>query len=197
MQQTQVFPASARAKRAISRAAYLFFVVGVGLLVCVAIAFGVSIAQPEPPTAQFRTAVAGVGCAGLAGLLVGIATLVRLRQPIQVEVSPYRLIWREGRRTATLEYDEVERVEMVKGHKKLRGGFEMDYPIVRFVEDDDEVMEFECSFEDRGLIHQSRFDTQAITSIVLRYLPDTAIVDQAVGEFVQTGMVDIDRLAEQ
>ena len=34
MQQTQVFPASTRAKRAISRTAYLLFVVGVGLLVC-------------------------------------------------------------------------------------------------------------------------------------------------------------------
>jgi hypothetical protein len=32
---------------------------------------------------------------------------------------------------------------------------------------------------------------------VLPYLPDTAIVDQAVSEFVQSGMVDIDRLAEQ
>jgi hypothetical protein len=197
MQQTQVFPAAASAKRAISRTAYLLFVVGVGLLVCVAISFGVSAAQPEPPTTMFRTAVAGVGCAGLAGLLVGVVTLVRLRQPIQVEVTPYRLIWREGRRTATLEYDEVERVEMVRQHKKLRGNLEMDYPIVRFVEDDGEMMEFECSFEDRGLIHRSRFDTHAITSTVLPYLPDTAIVDQAVSEFVQTGMVDIDRLAEQ
>jgi hypothetical protein len=197
MQQTQVFPASARAKRAISRTAYLLFVVGVGLLVCVAIAFGVTVAQSEPPTTLFRTVVAGVGCAGLAGLLVGVVTLVRLRQPIQVEVTPYRLIWREGRRTATLEYGEVERVEMVRRHKKLRGNLEMDYPIVRFIEDDGEMMEFECSFEDRGLIHQSRFDTHAITSSVLPHLPDTAIVDQAVGEFVQTGTVDIDRLAEQ
>jgi hypothetical protein len=197
MQQTQVFPASARAKRAISRTAYLLFVVGVGLLVCVAIAFGVTVAQPEPPTTLFKTVVAGVGCAGLAGLLVGVVTLVRLRQPIQVEVTPHRLIWREGRRTATLEYGEVERVEMVRRHKKLRGNLEMDYPIVRFIEDDGEMMEFECSFEDRGLIHQSRFDTHAITSSVLPHLPDTAIVDQAVGEFVQTGTVDIDRLAEQ
>jgi hypothetical protein len=197
MQQTQVFPAAASAKRTISRTAYLLFVVGVGLLVCVAIAFGVSAAQPEPPTTIFRTAVAGVGCAGLAGLLVGVVTLVRLRQPIQVEVTPYRLIWREGRRTATLEYDEIERVEMVRQHKKLRGNLEMDFPIVRFVEDDGEMMEFECSFEDRGLIHRSRFDTHAITSTVLPYLPDTAIVDQAVSEFVQSGMVDIDRLAEQ
>jgi hypothetical protein len=197
MQQTQVFPAAASAKRAISRTAYLLFVVGVGLLVCVAIAFGVSAAQPEPPTIVFRTVVAGVGCAGLAGLLVGVATLVRLRQPIQVEVTPYRLIWREGKRTATLEYDEVERVEMVRQHKKVRGNLEMDFPIVRFVEDDGEMMEFECSFEDRGLIHRSRFDTHAITSSVLPYLPDTAIVDQAVSEFVQTGTVDIDRLAEQ
>ena len=114
-----------------------------------------------------------------------------------MEVTPYRLIWREGRRTATLEYGEVERVEMVRRHKKLRGNLEMDYPIVRFIEDDGEMMEFECSFEDRGLIHQSRFDTHAITSSVLPHLPDTAIVDQAVGEFVQTGTVDIDRLAEQ
>jgi hypothetical protein len=197
MQQTQVFPASASAKRAISRTAYLLFVVGVGLLVCVAIAFGVSAAQPEPPPPVFRTVVAGVGCAGLAGLIVGVATLVRLRQPIQVEVTPYRLIWREGRRAATLEYDEVERVEMVRQHKKLRGNLEMDFPIVRFVEDDGEIMEFECSFEDRGLIHRSRFDTHAITSAVLPYLPETAIVDQAVSEFVQTGTVDVDRLAEQ
>ena len=105
--------------------------------------------------------------------------------------------WREGTRYATLEYEEVERVEMVKGAKKVQGGYILEYPVVRFIENDGEMMEFEVSFEDRGIAHHTRFDAREITRAVLPYLRKNAVISHAVDEFVQTGTVDIDSLPER
>jgi hypothetical protein len=194
--QTEIFPASGSARRGISRTAYLFFGGGVGLLTCAAITIGVSFASGSPPN-FIVIAASGVACAGIAGLVGGIVTLPRLRQAIQVEVDPYRLVWREGRRTATVEYDDVVRVELVKDHDQRRGGITVTYPVVRFIENDGEMMEFEVTFEDRGMIHQGRFDARAITAAVLPHLPAHAVVAPTVKDFVRTGEVDTDLLPER
>ncbi len=194
--QREIFPASGSARRSISRTAYLFFGGGVGLLTCAAITIGVSFASGSPPN-FIVIAASGIACAGIAGLVGGIVTLAGLRQAIQVEVDPYRLVWREGRRTATVEYDDVVRVELVKDHDQRRGDITVTYPVVRFIENDGEMMEFEVTFEDRGMIHQSRFDARAITAAVLPHLPAHAVVAPAVKEFVRTGEVDTDLLPER
>jgi hypothetical protein len=197
MAQTQVFLAAADARLGISRTAYILFAVGVGLVACAATVLAVSFASGPAPPRLLITASVGLGCAGGVGLLAGLATLFRLRQHIRVEVTPHRLTWREGRRIATLEYEEVERVELVRGSKGMREGRVMFYPVVRFIEDDGEMMEFEVSFEDRGMFHHARFDARAITGAVIPHLRQRALVAQAVEEFVRTGTVDIDRLPER
>ncbi len=190
----RIFTASARARRAISRSAYIRFGVGAALLIAGAAALSITLAASESPRTLVLILAAGVGCAGVAGLLAGMVTLAGLRQPIQVEVSPYRLVWREGSRTATLEYDEVVRVELVKGAQSMPGGYTLEVPVVRFIENDGEMMEFEVTFEDRGMVHHARFDARAITQAVLPHLPGHAVIAPAVTEFVQTGEVDLDLL---
>ncbi len=197
MTQAQICPAAVTAKRAISRLAYLLFTFGVGLMLCGAITGAATFASGSEPSPLSISLVVGSVCLGGIGLVAGIITLARLRQPIQVEVDPYRLIWREGNRYATLEYEEVERVEMVKGAKKIQGGYILEYPIVRFIENDGEMIEFEASFEDRGMAHHTRFDTLSITRAVLPYLRKNVVIAHAVEEFVQSGMVDIDSLPER
>jgi hypothetical protein len=143
-------------------------------------------------------ALAGsIACAGLAGLIAGVITLGRVRQAIHVEVTPYRLVWREGPRSAVLEYDEVVRVDFVRDAKTVRGGAVLEYPVIRFVEEDGEAMEFEVTFEDRGFIHQALFDARGIASAVLPHLPQHVIVSPALDEFLQTGEVDIDLLPQR
>ena len=56
------------------------------------------------------------------------------------------------------------------------------------------MMEFEISFDDHGLVYNSRFDAHAITEAVLPYLKKKAEIDKTVSEFVKTGYVDIDQL---
>ncbi len=197
MAKSQVFTAAADVRRGISRTAYILFAVGAALLVCGATTLAISYASGSTPPGGLTATAGGLACAGVAGLIAGIAALFRLKQAIQVEVTPHRLIWREGRRTATLEYDEVERVDLVRGSKQMRGGRVMYYPVARFIENDGEMMEFEVSFEDRGMIHRSRFDARAITATALPYLRPNAIIAPAVDEFVQTGMVDVDSLPER
>ncbi|HEC23822.1 MAG TPA: hypothetical protein ENI95_12990 [Chloroflexi bacterium] len=197
MSQVQVFPASASVKRAVSRRAYGLFVGGLGLLVCGVSGTAALLAVSARPRPLLLALAGGVACVGTAGLIVGIVSLLNLRQPIQVEVTPHRLVWREGKRLATLEYDEVERVELVREEKRLPDGMLMYYPVVRFIENDGEMMEFEVSFEDRGMIHRGRFDARAIAAAVLPYLRQTAIITPAVDEFVRTGMVDIESLPER
>lgn len=194
MPRDQVFTASPRARRAISRNAYIQFGVGAALLIAGAAAFSIMLASGRSPRTLLLALAIGVSCAGAAGLLAGMVTLAGLRQSIQVEVSPYRLVWREGRRTATLEYDEVVRVELVKGAESMPGGFTLEYPVVRFIENDGEMMEFEVTFEDRGMVHHARFDARAIAQATLPHLPPHAVIAPAVTEFVQTGEVDLDLL---
>lgn len=185
----EIFPASASARRGISRRAYLFFGIGVGLLTCAATGIGASFASGSPPN-FIVIAASGIACAGAAGLVGGVVTLARLRQSIQVEVDPYRLVWREGRRTATVEFEDVVRVELVKDRDQQRGDIVVTYPVVRFIENDGEMMEFEVTFEDRGMVHPGRFDARAITTAVLPHLPAHAVVAPAVEEFVRSGEVD-------
>lgn len=196
---SQVFPAAIGAKRKISRSAYLLFIAGVGLLGCSAVVLAITFADTErlAPSNILVATIIGLGCVGLAGLAAGIATLIRLRLPIEVEVTPHRLIWREGKRLATLEYEEVERVDLVRGEKRMRGSTIVNFPVVRFIENDGEMMEFEISFEDRDYVYHSRFDARAITEAVLPYLQQQAVIAHEVDEFVHTGMIDIDHLPER
>lgn len=195
MRQAQIFPAGPTAKRGISRHAYRLFIGGTALLVVGAIVLAITLAS------QSSVVLAGLSvailCTGGAGLFSAINALLQLRQPMQVEVSPSRLVWREGARTATLEYDEVERVELVRGHARQPGGSVMDFPVVRFIENDGEMMEFEVSFEDRGMVHHARFDAKAIAAAVLPHVRSHAMVAPSVDEFVNTGVVDIDALPER
>ncbi|MBN1120356.1 MAG: hypothetical protein JXJ17_04710 [Anaerolineae bacterium] len=195
MANPEIFPAAASARRSISRTAYLLFGIGAGLMGCGATVFGMTTAANRSTTWSVALS-GGIACAGVAGLIAGIVTLARLRQAIQVEVTPHRMVWREGKRTATLEYKDVIRVDFVKG-QETRGEFTLEYPIVRFIESDGEMMEFDVTFEDRGMIHKSRFDARGITATVLRYLPPHVVITPTLDEFVQTGEVDLDLLANR
>lgn len=197
MSQTQVFHATANVRLSISRTAYLSFAIGASILVCAATMIALSFTGEDAPRSGLLTVSIGLICAGAAGLLGGLVTLFRLRQSIQVEVSPHRMIWREGRKVAVMEYNELERADLVKVNKRVRGGHQMAYPIVRFIENDGEVIEFDVSFEDRGLVHRSRFDALAIAHAVLHYVGNQVLVAPALDEFIQTGLVDIDSLPER
>lgn len=193
MSQAEIFPASHAARRAISRRAYLLFAAGAALLACGGAGASIAIAgSGEPGPVVILAAVVGVF--GLTGLIAGLVTLVRLQQPIRVEVSPYRLVWREGHKTAAVEFGKVVRVELVKDREERRGTFDIEYPVVRFIENDGEMMEFDVTFEDRGEIHAARFDARGITAAVLPHLPRHAVIAPAVSEFVHTGEVDLDLL---
>lgn len=197
MAQQEIFRAASSARRTISRNAYLFFAVGVTLLICSASVIAITFAG-EPPASPVPVVVGiGIGGAGLVGLIAGLVTLTRVRQSMQVEVTPYRLTWREGKRLAILEYEEVVRVDLVRDQQRHRDGVNILFPVVRFIENDDEVMEFEVTFEDRGRIHPSRFDARAITAAVLPHLPDHVVISPTLTDFVQTGEVDIDLLPER
>lgn len=192
----QTFPASARARRAISRNAYLLFGAAALLLICGAVAAAVSLAAAQDNRTPVLVLAGGLLCVGGAGLLGAIAMLTRLRQPIEVTVSPHRLVWREGSRTATTNFEDVVRVEMVKDREQRRDVV-LVFPVVRFIENDDEMVEFEVEFEDRGYIRHARFDARGITRAALPHLPQHAVVAPAVREFVQTGEVDLDLLPER
>ncbi|GAB4475057.1 MAG: hypothetical protein Kow00124_15650 [Anaerolineae bacterium] len=197
MANVQVFHATAAARREISRRAYLLFAGGAGALVCSAILIPLLLVSSEGALTPILAVPGALSCAGLGGLIGGIVMLTRIQQAIQVEVTPHRLIWREGRRIATLEYDEVERVELVRARKATPEGAVMSFPVVRFIENDGEMMEFEVTFDDRGMIHRSRFDARAIAAAVLPYLPAQAVIAPAVTEFIQSGEVDIEGLPER
>jgi hypothetical protein len=194
---TQVIPAEPEVKRHITRQAYRFFIAGAGLLLMGAIALAVSIYTNTTPPASLTAIFTGIACLGSAGLVLGVMTLFRLRQRVQVEVTPLQLIWREGQRLATLEFDEVERVELVRDRLRRPSGRLVDFPVVRFVENDGEMMEFEVSFDDNGVIHNSRFDAHEITQAVLPHVRDHAAVTPAVDEFVKTGYIDVDKLPKR
>ncbi len=196
MTQQHIFPASASAWRSISRTAYILFGVGVALTACGATTFAVAFAGGSSPASGLLLASGAIGCVGVAGLVVATVMLARLRQPIQVEVTPHRLIWREGKRIATLEYEEVERVELVKDSQLFPGGLVLTYPVVRFIENDGEMMEFEVAFEDRGMVHHSRFDGLGIARAAVPYLTH-AVISPALDEFLRTGEVDVDALPER
>ena len=197
MSQTEIFPASADARRAVSRRAYIFFGIGAALLICGASGAGVSFATSSDPPPALVGVAAALGCAGLAGLIVGTVTLARLRDLHQVEVSPHRIVWREGSKVATTELSDIVRVELVKGQREKPGGFVMSFPVVRFIETSGDLMEFEVTFEDRGFIHHSRFDARAIAEAVMRSLPQHVVTSPTLAEFIRTGEVDIDLLPER
>ncbi len=196
MRQAQVFPAGPTARQEISRGAYRYFVGGAGLMVIGAIMLAVTLATSQSGSI-FRAVSVALLCVGGVGLFMAINTLLQVRQRYQVEVTPERLIWREGPRIATLEYDEVERVDLVRGQRRHESGGVVEYPVVRFIEDDGEMMEFEVSFEDRGMVHHARFDARAIAEAVLPYIRSHAVVASAIDELLRTGEVDIDALPER
>lgn len=191
--QGEVFQAGNTARREIIGRARRLFIGGVGLMAIGAIVAAVTLAS-EPQVVPPTTYIGGAAvCAGFAGLMMGISTLFRLRQPRHVEVTDHRLIWREGPKVATMEFDEIERVELVRDSKRV-AGMDMEFPVVRFIETDDEIVEFEITFEDRGMIHQARFDARSITEAVLPYIRNHAVISHDVDEFVNTGMVDLEAL---
>ncbi len=192
-----IIPAGPEVRRSITRLAYRIFTIGTGVLVIGAIGVAVSLATSQRPSTGLIVAFTGLACVGSAILMAAVSVFLRVRQPIRVEITPDRLIWREGPRIATLEYDEVERVEMVRGHRRTREGFVVQFPVVRFIENDGEMMEFEVSFDDHGRVYYGRFDAQAILEAVLPYLRQQAVIAPAVDEYLTTGMVDIDGLAER
>lgn len=196
-QPEQVFTASASARRTISRNAYLLFGVGAALLICGAAASSVWFATGRTKSGVILALAAGIGCAGAAGLLVGLVMLARLQQPMQVRVTPHRLIWQEGKRKATVDFADVVRVELVRDREQRRSGETVEFPIVRFIENDSEVVEFEVPFEDRGVVRRARFDARGITQAVLPHLPPHAVIAPTVKEFAQTGEVDLDLLPER
>jgi hypothetical protein len=194
---SETIPAEPVVKQTITRWAYRLFIAGVGLLLIGALALTISVAvSPSTPVSLviiFTTiAVAGAICLG-----VGVLTLFRRMQKIEVEVTPERLYWREGQKLATLEFNEVERVELRKDKIRRPSGKVIEFPVVRFIENDDEMMEFEISFDDNGVIHHSRFDAHRITKAVLKYVKKTADITPEVQEFVKTGYVDIDALPKR
>ena len=194
--QAEVFQAGLLARREIIGRARRLFIGGVGLMAIGAIVAAVTLAsEPEivPPTTYIGGAAV---CAGFAGLMMGISTLFQLRQPRHVEVTDHRLIWREGPKVATMEFDEVERVELVRDTKRV-SGMMMEFPVVRFIENDDEIVEFEVTFEDRGMLLQARFDAQGITEAILPHIRNHAVISPDVDEFVKTGMVDLDALHDR
>jgi len=197
MSQAEIFPASANARRAVSRRAYIFFGIGAALLICGASGAGVSFASSSHPAPVLVGVAAALSCAGLGGLIVGTITLARLRDLHQVEVSPHRIVWREGSKVATTELSDIVRVELVKGQREKPGGFVMSFPVVRFIETSGDLMEFEVTFEDRGFVHHSRFDARAIAAEVMRYLPQHVVTSPTLAEFIRTGEVDIDLLPDR
>jgi hypothetical protein len=136
-------------------------------------------------------------CVGTLGLFLAVNTLLQLRHRFVVEVTPNRLLWREGPRIATLEYEEVERVELLKTQRRHETGNILEYPVVRFVESDGEMMEFEVSFEDRGMVYHAQFDARGITAAVVAHVRSHAVITPDVEEFINTGEVDIDSLPER
>lgn len=197
MSDIQVFPAGPEARQQITRRAYRFFVGGAGLLIMGVIALAVSVASQRALPTYLLAAFTAIACAGTAGLSLAVMTLFRVRQKIQVEVTPYRLIWREGPRIATLEYDEVERVELVRDQERRPSGTLVHFPVIRFIENDGEMVEFEISFDDEGVIRHGRFDAHAITEAVLPHVRGHAVITSTVDDFVKTGEVDIDGLPER
>lgn len=192
-----IFPAGPQAKRSIARRAYLYFGTGAALIACGSSALIAITASASAPPPVLLTLAAGIGVLGGIGLVAGIVTLARLQMPIQVEVTPHRLIWREGNRFASLEFDEVVRVEMLRQGVSMSTGIVVYYPIVRFIEGDGEMMEFEVSFDDRGYRHLARFNTQGLTGAVLPYLGDSTVIAPSVVEFVRSGLVDIETLPDR
>lgn len=196
MSQTRTFYAASSARRSISRRAYILFSAGAGMLICAALSFGIALAN-DPPRVTFQVIAGVAACAGGVGLIFGVVTLARLQQPIRVEVSDFRLVWREGKRIAIINYEDVLRVELVKATEVRRDGVEVMFPVIRFIERSGEMMEFEVTFEDRGMVHQSRFDGFAIAAAVLPNLSGQAIISPSLEEFLQTGEVDIDLLPDR
>lgn len=196
--QAEVFPAAFRAKRAISRRAYTLFGLGAAMMGVTGILIAISFAVSSTPNILLIAMGAVVFTLGLILLVIAIINLSRLQQPIQVEVDPHRLIWREGSRSATLEFAEVERVMLVKDHKAVSEDFTLAYPVVRFIENDGEMMEFEVTFEDRGYTHHGRFDTLSITRTVLGHLQGRNVdVAPQIQDYIRSGMIDIDTLPDR
>ncbi len=189
--QAQVFHAASGARRLIARRAYVAFAAGAFGLMISAIVFGVLFASGATLNPTLAGVAGALGCAGMGGLILGMVTLTQVQGRIQVEVTPYRLTWQEGQRAAVLDFERVQRVDLVKGCKTHRSGEVGCYPVVRFVEENGDMMEFEVSFDDRGLIHHARFDALGITRAVLPHLHHHVLVSGAVTDFVSTGEVDI------
>ena len=189
-----VFPAGPQASDAIRRLAIRFLTVG-GALLLIGIAGLLLIVrlQVRLPIPLIAT-LASLASLGAAGLLIGIRTWIRSRQPIVIEVQEHRLLWQEGTRVATLEYHEVERVEMVRGRRRRRGAPASEFPIIRFIEEDGEMLEMEVVTEDSNTPPSRHFDVHGITQAVLPYLRGYAEITPDVDDFVEHGLVDLDAL---
>ncbi len=192
-----IFPANPQASYAIRRVAQRFLLLG-GVFLAVGLAALILIVkfQIRPPLAVIA-GFALLASLGAAGLLIGIRTLIRSRQPIAIEVQEHRLVWQEGTRITTLEYHEVERVEMVRGRRRRRNASSLEFPIIRFIENDGEMLELEVVYEDANTPPSRHFDVYGITQAVLPYLQGYAEITPDVEDFVEHGMVDLDTLPKR
>jgi len=192
-----IFPASPQAGYAVRRLARQFLVAG-GLLLVLGIAGLLVIVRVQiRPPLMILAVLASLASLGAAGLLIGVRTLIRSRQPIAIEVQEHRLLWQDGTRTTTLEYHEVERVEMVRGRRRRRNAPSLDYPIIRFIEEDDEMLELEVVTEDANVPPSRQFDVHGITQAVLPYLRGYAEITPDVDDFVEHGLIDLDALPKR
>jgi hypothetical protein len=91
----------------------------------------------------------------------------------------------------------VERVEMVRGRRRRRSAPSLEYPIIRFIEDDGEMLELEIVTEDGTVPPSRHFDVRAITQAVLLYLRGYAEITPDVDDFVEHGLVDLDALPKR
>jgi hypothetical protein len=194
---SEFFSAEPVVKHQITRWAYRLFIGGAGLLLIGAIALTISVVADAALPTNLLIIFTAIGIAGAICLGVGVLTLFRRWQKIEVEVSPERLYWREGPKIATLEFDEVERVVLLRDKIRRPSGKQVEFPVVRFIENDGEMMEFEISFDDNGIVHHSRFDAHQITKAVLKHIRKSATISPEVEAFVKTGYVDIDNLPKR
>jgi hypothetical protein len=189
-----VFPAGPQASDAIRRLAIRFLAAGVTLLMVGIAGLLLMVRLQIRPPVSVIAVLASLTSLGAAGLLIGVRTWIRSRKPIVIEVQEHRLLWQEGARIATLEYHEVERVEMVRGRRRRRGAPASEFPIIRFIEDDGEMLEMEVVTEDSNTPPSRHFDVHGITQAVLPYLRGYAEITPDVDDFVEHGLVDLDAL---
>jgi hypothetical protein len=196
-----MFRAAPSAKRRISRIAYGLALAGLGLLSCGLVVWVTSVglvANRLLPGGNQTASGVGIAlaCLGGLGMAASLATFLRLRQPIQVEVKHHAITLRDGRKTTKMAFDEIKSVVLVVDYERHHDDW-LAYPVIRFSARDGTILELDVSFEDREMVHRAPFDVQGIAQAVLPYLPPSVSVAEAVVEFAQTGYVALDELPDR